>query len=254
MLRPAGQSAALGASAECASRAGPGLTLSFLCRKLSAADGGSLSAGKRENFARVVHWLCGFARDALDDVGLGAERRERAARWGPSGLSAGDGALREPLVRAGGARVPPRLGNDGGASRRALVLVNIAPSKRRRVGIVKRFESASARLPRRTRWTRRTPGFGRRGGSPRSASRRSTHGWRSRRARTLRGRPPMRSERTACLRSRSRPISSIFLWGGLAVAAAGAVLTVLLLPEDSGTTVLAACDGEGCAAFVTGSF
>src|SRR5690606_16370056 len=47
--------------------------------------------------------------------------------------------------------------------------------------------------------------------------------------------------------------TDVLLWGGLAVAATGAVLT-FLLKEESSSTVSAACDGTGCAAFVTGSF
>ncbi len=47
--------------------------------------------------------------------------------------------------------------------------------------------------------------------------------------------------------------TDVLLWGGLAVAATGAILTVLLR-EESGSSVSAACDETGCAAFVTGSF
>jgi hypothetical protein len=47
--------------------------------------------------------------------------------------------------------------------------------------------------------------------------------------------------------------ADVLLWGGLAVAATGAVLT-LLLREESAGAVSAVCDGAGCAAFVTGSF
>jgi len=47
--------------------------------------------------------------------------------------------------------------------------------------------------------------------------------------------------------------TDVLLWGGLAVAASGAVLT-FLLREESGGGVSAACDGTGCAAFVTKSF
>src|SRR5690606_35963283 len=47
--------------------------------------------------------------------------------------------------------------------------------------------------------------------------------------------------------------TDVLLWGGLAVAATGALLT-FLVREESGATVSAACDGTGCAAFVMGSF
>ncbi|SRR5690606_36953611 len=49
--------------------------------------------------------------------------------------------------------------------------------------------------------------------------------------------------------------TDVLLWGGLAVAATGGVLTFLLREEEeSAGAVSAACDGTGCAAFVTGSF
>lgn len=63
----------------------------------------------------------------------------------------------------------------------------------------------------------------------------------------------------AALESRADDIAAlsittdVLLWGGLAVAATGAVLT-FLLKEESSSPVSAACDGNGCAAFVTGSF
>lgn len=47
--------------------------------------------------------------------------------------------------------------------------------------------------------------------------------------------------------------TDVLLWGGLAVAATGAILTYLLR-EESGGSLSAGCTETGCVGFVTGSF
>src|SRR5690606_36347427 len=42
-------------------------------------------------------------------------------------------------------------------------------------------------------------------------------------------------------------VADAMLWGGLAVAAAGVVLTFVLADTDNGASASAACDGDGCA-------